>query len=50
MANKNITKKKKGETIHEAKLDDKSLQRENIIKIVLASLVLCVALFSILFS
>ena len=50
MANKNIAKKKKGETIHEAKLDDKNLQRENIMKIILAVLVLCLALFSILFS
>ncbi len=50
MANNNITKKKKGETIYEAKLDDRSMQRENIMKIVLAVLVLCVALFSVLFS
>ena len=40
MANKNITKKKKDEIIHEAKFEDKNLQRENIIKIVLAVLVL----------
>ena len=50
MANKNITKRKKGETIREAKLDNNSLQTENIFKIVLAVLVLFVALFSILFS
>jgi len=50
MAKRDITKKKKGETIHEAKLDNSSLQRENIIKIVLAVLVLCLALFSILFA
>lgn len=50
MAKKDIIKKKKGETIHEAKLDNNGLQKENIMKIVLAALVLCVVLFSILFS
>ena len=49
MAKKDIIKRKKGEVIHEAKIDGNDLKNQFDVKIILAVVLIGIVLFSILF-
>lgn len=49
MAKKDIIKRKKGEVIYEAKIDDDDFKNQINVKIILAIVIIGIVLFSILF-